>query len=389
MRPGNFKSLTPYHTFAGSDWGPTREHAMLGRLRIGPKLLLAPGLVLVLLLVSSGGAYWAMERQNSALESVVQVRAARIKDATDLVNEAQAAHARSYRLLGWIGSSFAPSRIDALWAVISQRHEANTRAFTRLVAGAPAGSRERILATRAAAAHGAYVAALREAVELARADDAIGSSAMGKAEHAFDTAAGALAALSQLEQSLSEQALQAAAAEVKLMSLSMALLAALSLGLTLAVSLAVRRQMLDQVGVIGQAAASLASGNMTVPARDYGSDELSDTARALDASILGLNGSLRTILDAARALDLASRRMVALERDAPPCAVMQLDHLPHGAPAQVHGAAQAAHSLQQQALELARAVAQFKLEPAGKDAYGRPKLRLAADRGQLQEDDAR
>eukprot|EP01041_Mallomonas_annulata_P028309 gene28309-50142_t len=166
------------------------------------------------------------------------------------------------------------------------------------------------------------------------------------------------------------------------------MLAALSLALALAVSLAVRRQLLAQVSVIGQAAASLASGNMTVPARDYGSDELSDTARALDASILGLNGTLRTILDSARALDLASRRMVGLERAESPCAVMQVDHLPQGAPAQVQVAAQAAHSLQLQALELARAVAEFKLEPACKGAYGRPKLRLAADRGQLQEDDA-
>ncbi|HEY0062198.1 MAG TPA: Tar ligand binding domain-containing protein, partial [Telluria sp.] len=50
---------------------------MLGRLRIGPKLLLAPGLVLLLLVASSGGAYWALWRQNQSLESIVQVRAAR------------------------------------------------------------------------------------------------------------------------------------------------------------------------------------------------------------------------------------------------------------------------------------------------------------------------
>jgi hypothetical protein len=50
---------------------------MLARLRIGPKLLLAPALVLVLPIVSSSGAWYAMVRQNHSLVSIVQVRAAR------------------------------------------------------------------------------------------------------------------------------------------------------------------------------------------------------------------------------------------------------------------------------------------------------------------------
>jgi hypothetical protein len=50
---------------------------MLARLRIGPKLLLAPALVLVLPIVSSSGAWYAMVCQNHSLVSIVQVRAAR------------------------------------------------------------------------------------------------------------------------------------------------------------------------------------------------------------------------------------------------------------------------------------------------------------------------
>ncbi|UUZ48434.1 hypothetical protein LP420_37565 [Massilia sp. B-10] len=56
--------------------------------------MLAPALVLLLLVASSGGAYWALVRQNASLESIVQVRAARIRDATELVADAQSVHAR-------------------------------------------------------------------------------------------------------------------------------------------------------------------------------------------------------------------------------------------------------------------------------------------------------
>ncbi len=340
---------------------------MLGRLRIGPKLLLAPALVLILLIVSSSGAYLAMERQNQSLASIVQVRAARIKDATDLVAEAQAAHARSYRLLAWIGGSFAQARVDALWADIEQRHGAIERRFARLLRGAAADGTERRLLAQSATAHAAYVAALNEAVQFARADHTIGASAMGKAERAFDSAADKLAALSQLEQALSEQALQSAAAELRMMSVAMLVLVALSIALSVAVS-------------------RLASGNLTVSRREYGQDEISDTARALDASIVGLNTTLKDILESARSLDLASRRIVAATMAGEPCAVLQVDQMTQPDSRLVHEAAAAAHSLQVQALHLSLAVAGFKLDEGAACSNGKPKLRLAAQGGQLKQE---
>ena len=41
---------------------------MLAHLKIGPKLLLAPAIVLLMLILLSGGAWYAMVRQNASLE---------------------------------------------------------------------------------------------------------------------------------------------------------------------------------------------------------------------------------------------------------------------------------------------------------------------------------
>ena len=54
---------------------------MLSKLRIGPKLLLAPGLVLMLLIATAAASYTGMVRQNAAMENLVQVRAARLRVA--------------------------------------------------------------------------------------------------------------------------------------------------------------------------------------------------------------------------------------------------------------------------------------------------------------------
>jgi methyl-accepting chemotaxis protein len=282
---------------------------MLARLRIGPKLLLAPGLVLALLMVSNGGAWYAMVRQNHALESIVQVRAARIKDATELVAEAQAVHARSYRLLSGIGGSFSKARVAALVAEIDQRHLGIRRKFASLAAHTAPGSAERRFLEQSEAAHASYVQAVNQVIELARADESIGANAMGKAERAFELVALRLAGLSQLEQQLSETASRRAAADFKTMSTLMPLAVALSIALSLAITVAVRRSLLREVRCIEDAAADLAAGNITVRLRDYGSDEISATSRALDASIRSLNLTLKHIVDSARAIDSASREI--------------------------------------------------------------------------------
>jgi len=100
---------------------------MLKRLRIGPKLLLAPGLVLVLLMLTSGAAYYGMVRQNASLENMVQVRAARLKSAADVAGEAKYAHANIYQLLAWVSGSFAQARLTALIGDINRKHTAIMR----------------------------------------------------------------------------------------------------------------------------------------------------------------------------------------------------------------------------------------------------------------------
>ncbi|MGO4467073.1 methyl-accepting chemotaxis protein, partial [Pseudoduganella sp. RAF53_2] len=85
---------------------------MLNKLRIGPKLLLAPGMVLVLLLATATSAWMGMVRQNASMENLVQVRATRLKAAADVAGEARFAHANIYQLLAWINGSFAKERLD-------------------------------------------------------------------------------------------------------------------------------------------------------------------------------------------------------------------------------------------------------------------------------------
>ncbi|MDB5791503.1 MAG: hypothetical protein JWQ80_1527 [Massilia sp.] len=280
---------------------------MLSRLKIGPKLLLAPGVVLLLLVFLSCGAWYAMVRQNASLEDIVGQRAANMRAASELVFTAQRGHAGVYQLHTWIGGSFPKSRIEPLVRDIHAQHAMSGSGLKRLSAATVAGSAERRYVEQATAAHAVYVQAVRDVIELARDDQSISANAMSKADTAFTVVAERLNALSHLEQTLSQQASDSATADFRAMTWMMPCVIALAIGVSLRISMAVRGALLAEIRGIGAAVIDLASGDLTVKDRVYGNDEIAETSRALNASIRNLNLTLRTILESARSIGTASR----------------------------------------------------------------------------------
>ncbi|WP_296942192.1 methyl-accepting chemotaxis protein [uncultured Massilia sp.] len=282
---------------------------MLNKLRIGPKLLLAPGMVLVLLLTLSGAAYYGMVRQNASLENMVQVRAARLKDVADVAGDAKYVHANAYQLLAWVSGSFARNRLDGLVADIHARHagvKSRLDALARVTDGA---ERQPVDASLAALA--AYRKAVQETIELAQVDQSIATNAMQKAEKEFGVLNTQLARLAALEKTLSEQAMAAARAEFLGLGRAMTALVVLSIVLSLVVTVRVRRAMLRDIGAISGVVHELAQGRLEGSAGNAGRDEIGDTARALDRTIANLNRTLRSVLDAVRSIDTASREIAS------------------------------------------------------------------------------
>jgi len=296
---------------------------MLSRLRIGPKLLLAPGAVLLLLVILSCGAYLAMVRQNDSLDAIVQQRATHMRAAADLVASAQRAHAQAYQILTWISGSFPRTRIEPLVQDVQQQQTAIERGFaslSRMAQNSPARYRDAELryVEQAASAWRLYEGAVRDVIDLAREDQSVSATAMAKAERAFGVVAERLAELSRREQALSEEASDKAASDFKSIAILMPIVIALSIVASLAITMAVRRSLLAEIGAIEAAASSLASGDLTVRARVDGDDEIATTSRALDDSIRNLNLSLRTILESARSIGSASREIALGRAGLPP-----------------------------------------------------------------------
>ena len=280
---------------------------MLSKLKLGPKLLLAPAVVLVLLIIVSTGAYYALVRQNALLETIVQQRTERMRAASDLVVDANRAHTEIYELLTWINASFSGARLDALVLEIQRRHAAIDGRYLRLQIAADMEPAERTLVEQSQAAHARYGVAITDVIEISMSDRSIAANAMMKAERAFDVVALRMGELSLLEQELSRQAYRRAEAGYRLWSVLLPVVVGLSIALSLLVTMLVRNALLKEVRQIGASALGLAQGNLMVHSRTYGSDEIGETSRTLDSSIRNLNATLSTILASAQSIDSASR----------------------------------------------------------------------------------
>ena len=280
---------------------------MLKKLRIGPKLLLAPGLVLVLLTLLSGAAYYGMVRQHASLENMVQVRAARLQDAADVAGEAKYAHANIYQLLAWVSGSFAKERLDALVKEINGRHAAIGEQLAALAK--VADPEERKLIDTSGAALKAYRKSVLETIEMAQVDQSIATNSMQKAEKEFNILNTQLARLAALETTLSERAYAAAGAEFRSLGITMAVLVVLSIALSLLVTMLVRRAMLADIRKISDVVAELSDGRLAPPVGSTGRDEIADTSRALDHTIANLNTTLHAILTSVRSIDTASKEI--------------------------------------------------------------------------------
>ena len=282
---------------------------MLNKLRIGAKLLLAPGLVLALLMLVAGAAYYGMARQNASLENLVQVRAERSKAAADVSGDAKYAHASIYQLLAWISGSFAKVRVDALIGELGKRHTALSAQLDELAKVSNPQERKLVEASHVALA--AYRKSVTTTIELAQMDQSLGTSAMQKAEKEFGALNTFLAELSALEKTLSVTAYQDAREESRTLAAAMLALVLLSIGMSLLVTVLVRRVMLRDIRAIADVVDELAHGRLVTGVPNRGRDEIADTSRALDQTIANLKGTLSSILTSVHSIDTASQEIAS------------------------------------------------------------------------------
>jgi len=279
----------------------------LGRLSIGVKLLLAPVVALALLLALAATAYLGLAHQQSALKSIYQVRFSNHKLATDIAYRAQETYTGLYYLTSSGAANIPGNLLEERRKVVVGKLKQIEGRLAEL-AGKPENTEEETALLRTTLEkYRRYENSNNEASEIVVADYRMALNLVGVVERQFNLFNEQLGALLALEEKLSNEAYDKAAANSRLVVMLLVGVLGLAIALALVVSFLVRHHIVAAVNRIKAAAMDLKSGDLTNRVSVQGSDEVAQTAQAFNDLIGSFQQAVQQVLNEANAVSEASK----------------------------------------------------------------------------------
>ncbi len=281
--------------------------ALLSRLSIGAKLMLAPTMVLALLLLLAATSYYGAQQQQAALDNIFQVRFKHFKLVTESNSRAQETYGSTYYLLSAAASNYPADKLAIMGKDLEGRVKKIGEQLAEIGKGGNTTEEERTLLAAATKQVAVYQKTTLDVIDVALADYSMATTMMTITQKEFGTLSQQMKALLELEEKLSNVAYDAAAATSAIVVRMLVGVLLLSIALGLMVSLFVRHQIVVAINRIKTAAIDLKSGNLTKRVAVEGSDEVAQTADAFNESIAGFQAAVRQVLDEANAVSGASK----------------------------------------------------------------------------------
>jgi methyl-accepting chemotaxis protein len=279
---------------------------ILNQLSMRNKLLLAPMLAVLLMIISSLVACSGINRQSLSLQSICQGRIPAIKTAADADAAINGIQGNTYRMLSMMEGNFPPDQINTL--ATSIKADIDSVANHLLAASKAEGvdAQERAALESSAKSVLDYKKTINEVIDIAGVEVSSGTSWMSTGQEKFDGLKKQLKALRELEDAETERASQAAASATARVTYTVIGALILSVFLSLGVTLLVSSSIARSIGAIRSAAIKLSQGDLRERIRLEGTDEIAETASKTNEFIESVDRLVQTVIQGIREMTGAS-----------------------------------------------------------------------------------
>ncbi|HEX5802842.1 MAG TPA: methyl-accepting chemotaxis protein [Azospira sp.] len=268
---------------------------LLAYLRIGQKLMLAPMLVLILLLVLAAVSLDGLRRQQAVVDDFYQVRFAHLKRVHQLNSLVQRSYSLTFELLASASANYPEAQREEIARRIAGHFGEGERLLAGWLGEADLVADERALIEASAAQLKRYRARIDEVLEVARIDYGTAVPIMNLAQKDYEQLAQPVARLGQLEEQLSRASFDAAADHLAQARTLLIAVVAVSFVAAILVSLLIQRVTVRSVRAIRDAADHLQGGDLRHRVPTAGRDEIADTASAFNGLIESFQRTLQTV----------------------------------------------------------------------------------------------
>ncbi|WP_281068669.1 methyl-accepting chemotaxis protein [Ramlibacter agri] len=248
-------------------------------LRIWHKIVAAPGIAILFLVVLGAVSYGVIARQHASLDDMYKHRFASYRVAADAAQAISEVHSNVYRLFTWI-SNLKEDQVTR----ITNEQKARIDAVTAKVAqfGTQAGgAEERQLAEAVRQVLGKYKRDFAAAIDLSTVDVNTGMATMQTADAEFQAMLKDLQSLVRIEEQRAQESYDSAQAAFDRVLLAFVAVLALSLLVSGAVTLFMSRAIVRPLRNAVSAARQVARGDLASDLQVSGRDETAELLQAM------------------------------------------------------------------------------------------------------------
>ncbi|MDB5941202.1 MAG: hypothetical protein JWQ13_768, partial [Ramlibacter sp.] len=256
-------------------------------MKVLQKILTAPAVAIVFLVLLAGLSFGVLRQQNAAMEELSKSRFAAYQVSADAAQDLSEVHSNVYRLITWI-ANLQEDRIRKITDEQKARIDQVNATITRFGARADLADAERKLIALAVAELAKYRKAIDAAIDLSTVDVSTGAMAMQTADTQFQGMLKHFEQLVQLEKRLAQESYETAAASFDMAVLVLIAITAIALLASGATALFMSRIIVRPLKAATAAADQIAGGDLSADIEVVGNDETGQLLKALSRMTLNL-----------------------------------------------------------------------------------------------------
>ncbi|EXJ14262.1 methyl-accepting chemotaxis protein [Imhoffiella purpurea] len=278
-------------------------------MKLRHKILVAPGVTLVFLVVFGLLVLESMRSQNAALEEIYVVRFGDYEFATRLVGTIDDVQARTYRLINWM-SAFDEATIDTETQGILESLSQVTGALEEVSSKEQGDADLDQSYGEILPAVQGYAKQISDALDLATMDPNMGMAMMEKADKSYQQFASKLKTLVEADRTAAGESYEMARAQYGRALAIAAVVLGLALLAGMLISWILGRGIMKPLQYAAEGSKKIAAGDLTVALQSSAQDEVGDLIRALEAMRGNLKSMIESIHATADQLGAATNQLV-------------------------------------------------------------------------------
>jgi methyl-accepting chemotaxis protein len=261
-------------------------------MRMRTKLMIIPIISAIFFFILLFTVYLGLANQKRALDNIYKIRFQGYKTCSEIYEDILGYHLNLYKLLSWSASGYDPEKI-------AQLNKTERETISRVALGIEKASQLAGLDENEKTLYVKSIAVLKEyqdwsgrVLDIADADLSIANMFMGTADDKMTALRDVFAALQSAEKALGEEAYDAAAKNSEFTLVLTVAIFAVSMALSVIVSLLLSRRIMRSLDALGKRAKDISkgSGDLTQEINIGSSDEIGELGVSFSEFIQKLEG---------------------------------------------------------------------------------------------------